>query len=67
LAEDIGPGDVGTIAVQRAAHVDQHHVAIGQGLILGHTVGIGRRLAELHGGEQRVQAKRMVGGGDERP
>ncbi len=65
LAEDIGAGDIGTIAMKNATEIDQHHVTFVQRLRIGHAMRIGRRLAELHRHEKRLQAQRNMGGVDE--
>ena len=67
FAEHVGARDVGEIAVDRRAGVDQDHVAVLQRLRVGHAVRIGRRLAEQHGVERRIalRAELAVRRGDE--
>ena len=67
FAEHVGARDVGEIAVDRRAGVDQDHVAVLQRLRIGHAVRIGRRLAEQHRVEGRIafRAELAVRGGEE--
>ncbi|MNS99317.1 hypothetical protein D3C72_1337160 [compost metagenome] len=51
--------------MKNAAEIDQHHVTLVQRLRIGHAMRIGRRLAELHRHEKRLQAQRNMGGVDE--
>ena len=68
LAEHVGARDVGEIAVDRRAGVDQDHVAVLQRLRIGHAMRIGGRLAEQHRVERRIafRAELAVRGGEER-
>src|ERR1039458_5436629 len=62
-AEDHGAGDVGLIAIHRAAIVEQDHVAFVKGLRHGAAVGEGGVLAETDG-DAALEAKGAVGGAD---
>ena len=67
VAEHVTAGDVGVIAFDRCAGIDQHHVALFERLLVRHAMRIGCRLAEQHGAERRrpVGAECLVGLRDE--
>ncbi len=54
FAEHIGAGDVGVVALDLTAGVDQHQIAFTQGLGAGQAMRILGRLAELDGAEARA-------------
>jgi hypothetical protein len=67
FAEDVGARDIGEIAIDRRAGIDQDHVAVLERLRIGHAVRIRRRLAEQHRVERRIafRTELAVRGGDE--